>query len=173
MISRLRGTLIESSFTEALIECAGVGYSVNIPLCTYDKLPQPGNEAVLHTVLIVREDDMSLYGFLSRSDLEMFRQLLAALLRAGNHDPFSCQRLFFSPCTRISKRTDLPDHKDGRRLDALTHTFFRKCLQGCADHSLGRKGSVHQKCRRRLRFHSRTQKPFTDPRRIRNTHQKN
>ena len=76
MISRLRGTLIESSFTEALIECAGVGYSVNIPLCTYDKLPQPGNEAVLHTVLIVREDDMSLYGFLSRSDLEMFRQLL-------------------------------------------------------------------------------------------------
>ena len=103
----------------------------------------------------------------------MFRQLLAALLRAGNHDPFSYQRLFFSPCTCISKRTDLPDHKDGRRLDALTHTLFRKCLQGCADHSLGRKGSVQQKCRRRLRFHSRIQKPLTDPRRIRNTHQKN
>lgn len=75
MISRLRGTLIESSFTEALIECAGVGYSVNIPLCTYDKLPQPGNEAVLHTVLIVREDDMSLYGFATQRELKIFRLL--------------------------------------------------------------------------------------------------
>lgn len=75
MISRLRGTLIESSFTEALIECAGVGYSVNIPLCTYDKLPQPGNEAVLHTVLIVREDDMSLYGFATPRELKIFRLL--------------------------------------------------------------------------------------------------
>ena len=75
MISRLRGILIESSFTEALIECAGVGYSVNIPLCTYDKLPPPGNEAVLHTVLLVREDDMSLYGFATQRELKIFRLL--------------------------------------------------------------------------------------------------
>ena len=46
MITRLRGTLIESSFTEAVIECAGVGYSINIPLCNYDKLPQPGADLV-------------------------------------------------------------------------------------------------------------------------------
>ena len=75
MIARLRGTLIESTFTEALIECAGVGYSVNIPLCTYDKLPQPGNEAVLHTVLVVREDDMSLYGFDTPRELKIFSLL--------------------------------------------------------------------------------------------------
>ncbi len=75
MISRLRGTLIESTFTEALIECSGVGYSVNIPLCTYDKLPQPGNEAVLHTVLVVREDDMSLYGFATKRELKIFSLL--------------------------------------------------------------------------------------------------
>lgn len=75
MIARLRGTLIESTFTEALIECAGVGYSVNIPLCTYDKLPQPGNEAVLHTVLVVREDDMSLYGFATARELKIFSLL--------------------------------------------------------------------------------------------------
>ncbi len=75
MISRLRGTLIESTFTEAVIECAGVGYSVNIPLCTYDKLPQPGGEAVLHTVLVVREDDMSLYGFATKRELKIFSLL--------------------------------------------------------------------------------------------------
>ena len=63
MISRLRGTLAEASFTEALVECAGVGYSVSIPICTYDKLPKVGEEVTLHTVLVVREDDMSLYGF--------------------------------------------------------------------------------------------------------------
>ena len=75
MITRLRGTLIESSFTEAVIECAGVGYSVNIPLCTYDKLPQPGAEVILHTVLIVREDDMSLYGFATKRELKIFTLL--------------------------------------------------------------------------------------------------
>ena len=41
MIARLRGTLIDASYTEALVECAGVGYAVNIPLCTFEKLPLP------------------------------------------------------------------------------------------------------------------------------------
>ena len=173
MISYVKGILAEKAKDRIVVESGMMGIGIFVPMSVLEVLPPLGEEVKIYTHLQVREDDMSLYGFLSRSDLEMFRQLLAALLRAGNHDPFSCQRLFFSPCTRISKRTDLPDHKDGRRLDALTHTLFWKCLQGCADHSLGRKGSVHQKCRRRLRFHSRIQKPLTDPRRIRNTHQKN
>lgn len=75
MISRLRGTLIESTFTDALVECAGVGYHVNIPLCTYDTLPKPGGETVLHTVLVVREDDMSLYGFATKRELQIFQLL--------------------------------------------------------------------------------------------------
>ena len=75
MISRLRGTLIEASFTEATVECAGVGYRVNIPICTYDKLPKPGAEAILHTILVVREDDMSLYGFASKRELKIFQLL--------------------------------------------------------------------------------------------------
>ena len=75
MISRLRGTLAEASFTEALVECAGVGYSVFIPICTYDKLPKVGEEVTLHTVLVVREDDMSLYGFASKRELKIFNLL--------------------------------------------------------------------------------------------------
>lgn len=75
MISRLRGTLIEASFTEAVIECAGVGYHVNIPLCTFDTLPKPGGEVIIHTVLIVREDDMSLYGFATKRELKIFQLL--------------------------------------------------------------------------------------------------
>lgn len=75
MIARLRGILVSASYTEALVECAGVGYSVNIPLCTFEKLPLPGNEVILQTTLIVREDDMSLYGFATKNELQIFRLL--------------------------------------------------------------------------------------------------
>lgn len=75
MIARLRGTLIDASYTEALVECAGVGYAVNIPLCTFEKLPLPGSEVILQTILIVREDDMSLYGFATKQELKLFRLL--------------------------------------------------------------------------------------------------
>lgn len=75
MIARLRGTLIDASYTEALVECAGVGYAVNIPLCTFEKLPLPGKEVILQTTLIVREDDMSLYGFATKQELQIFRLL--------------------------------------------------------------------------------------------------
>lgn len=76
MIAHLNGKLLESSYTEAVIECGGVGYSVNIPLCTFEKLPAPGKEAALHTMLIVREDDMSLYGFATKRELQIFRLLI-------------------------------------------------------------------------------------------------
>jgi len=75
MIARLRGTLIEASYTEAVVECAGVGYAVNIPLCTFEKLPRPGGEVTLNTVLFVREDDMSLYGFATMPELRLFKLL--------------------------------------------------------------------------------------------------
>ena len=72
MIARLRGILIDASYTEALVECAGVGYAVNIPLCTFEKLPLPGKEVILQTILIVREDDMSLFGFATKQELQIF-----------------------------------------------------------------------------------------------------
>ena len=44
MIARLTGILAESSYTQCIIDVHGVGYEVAIPLSTFDKLPQPGNE---------------------------------------------------------------------------------------------------------------------------------
>ncbi len=75
MIARIRGTLIESSFTEAVIEAAGVGYRIFIPICTYDKLPPVGGEAVLLTEQVVREDSMTLYGFATKREIQIFRLL--------------------------------------------------------------------------------------------------
>lgn len=76
MIGRIRGTLIEKSPAQALVECAGLGYEVDIPYTTFFNLPETGDELVLHTHFVVREDAQSLYGFSSRLDRDLFRLLI-------------------------------------------------------------------------------------------------
>lgn len=76
MIGRIRGVLIEKSPGQALVECAGLGYEVDIPLTTFFSLPEPGDEVVLHTHFAVREDHQSLFGFSARFDRDLFRQLI-------------------------------------------------------------------------------------------------
>lgn len=76
MISFLRGTLVESLPTQAVIEVAGVGYEVLISLATYDKLPAPPAEVKLLTHLQVREDAHILYGFATSEERDLFRLLV-------------------------------------------------------------------------------------------------
>lgn len=76
MIGRIRGILIEKSPAQALVECAGLGYEVDIPYTTFFNLPETGDELVLHTHFVVREDAQSLYGFSSRLDRDLFRLLI-------------------------------------------------------------------------------------------------
>ena len=61
MIAYLKGMLAEKEPTRVVIEAAGVGYEVLIPLSTYDKLPREGSEAKLLTAHCVREDDEGWY----------------------------------------------------------------------------------------------------------------
>jgi Holliday junction DNA helicase RuvA len=76
MISFLRGTLVEALPTQAVIEAAGIGYEVLIPLSTYDKLPAPPAEVKLLTHLQVREDAHILYGFATPEERDLFRLLV-------------------------------------------------------------------------------------------------
>jgi len=76
MISFLRGTVVELLPMRLIIEAAGVGYDVHIPLSTYDKLPQPGNEAKILTHLVVREDAHILYGFATPEERDLFLLLV-------------------------------------------------------------------------------------------------
>lgn len=76
MIGRLRGKLLEKQAPHVLIDVQGVGYEVEVPLTTYFQLPALGDEAVLHTHLIVREDAHILYGFAAESDRALFRDLI-------------------------------------------------------------------------------------------------
>lgn len=72
MIARIRGILLESNFTEIVVDVHGVGYLLSIPMSTFDKLPQPGGEVDLFVITNVREDAISLFGFASRDEKQMF-----------------------------------------------------------------------------------------------------
>ncbi|MDR0534198.1 MAG: Holliday junction branch migration protein RuvA [Verrucomicrobiales bacterium] len=72
MIAFLRGKLIESMPTRAILDINGVGYEVLIPVSTFEKLPLPPAEVALKTVLVVREDAHLLYGFYSREEKDLF-----------------------------------------------------------------------------------------------------
>jgi len=76
MIGRLRGELIQKLPNLALVECAGVGYSAAISLSTYGLLPEAGSTVVLHTELLVRENEISLLGFSSTQERELYRMLV-------------------------------------------------------------------------------------------------
>ena len=75
MIAYIRGTLVEKGPTQAVIDAAGVGYELLIPVSTYEKLPRTGSEAKLLAYHCVREDDELLFGFATADEKEMFAKL--------------------------------------------------------------------------------------------------
>ena len=76
MIASLSGILIESSCSGCVIECAGVGYEVLIPVSTFEHLPHPGEQVRLLIHTQVREDAITLFGFFSAEEKELFRKLI-------------------------------------------------------------------------------------------------
>lgn len=77
MIALLTGTLRTKSPTEVLIEVNGVGYAVNIPLSTFEKLGDLNSKTTLFTYLHVREDALQLFGFASDAERTLFRELIS------------------------------------------------------------------------------------------------
>lgn len=76
MIGQLRGTLLAKNPPEILVEVAGVGYEVQVPMSTLYELPDLGREVLLHTHFVVREDAQLLYGFHDLKSKSMFRSLI-------------------------------------------------------------------------------------------------
>jgi Holliday junction DNA helicase RuvA len=75
MIAYVKGILAEKSFDRVIVEAAGVGYELFIPVSTFDKLPREGEEVKLLTWHCVREDDEILFGFATSPEREMFLKL--------------------------------------------------------------------------------------------------
>ena len=76
MIHHLRGKLVEKNPTHVIVECGGVGYFINISLNTFSKLPEQENISIF-THLQIKEDSHTLYGFVEKSEREIFRLLLS------------------------------------------------------------------------------------------------
>ena len=79
MISYVKGALAEKSGDRIVVEAGPVGLGIYVPLSVLEVLPPLGEEVKIYTYLQVREDDLSLYGFLNRQDLDMFRRLIGVL----------------------------------------------------------------------------------------------
>ncbi|MDP2569919.1 Holliday junction branch migration protein RuvA [Photobacterium damselae subsp. piscicida] len=78
MIGRLRGTVLEKQPPEVLLEVGGIGYEVQMPMSCFYELPEVGQEAIIFTHFVVREDAQLLYGFNKKSERELFREVIKA-----------------------------------------------------------------------------------------------
>ncbi|GEM85136.1 MAG: Holliday junction ATP-dependent DNA helicase RuvA [Meiothermus sp.] len=76
MIRYLKGTVLKKSQSSAVLLVGGVGLEASCPASTLAQLSE-GQDAVLHTKLVVREDDLSLFGFSDERSLELFELLLS------------------------------------------------------------------------------------------------
>ena len=76
MYAYLKGTLEEITEDNIVVEVGNIGYNVKVSTTTADLLPPLGNEVKIYTYTLVREDTFSLYGFLTRDDLEIFKKLI-------------------------------------------------------------------------------------------------
>src|SRR5260370_39920831 len=77
MIAHLRGKLIAKQPNQAIVEAAGVGYELNITVPTFSELPALGAEVALFVHTHVREDALSLFGFLRAQDKQLFEKLIS------------------------------------------------------------------------------------------------
>ncbi|WP_016988048.1 Holliday junction branch migration protein RuvA [Flavobacterium sp. ACAM 123] len=76
MIAHLQGKLVEKTPTHVIIDCGGVGYHVNISLHTYSLLPD-ADFVKLFTHVQIKEDAHTLFGFIEKSEREIFKMLLS------------------------------------------------------------------------------------------------
>ena len=79
MIGRIRGTLLRRELDRVeVLTAGGVGYDIEIPRSVFERLPKEGEEVELRTVQVVREDSITLYGFLDGAERNVFARLLTA-----------------------------------------------------------------------------------------------
>ena len=76
MITQIRGRLVEKNPTYVVVDCSGVGYLLHVSLQTFSSLPNEENIR-LYTHLSIREDAHTLYGFITKSEREVFKLLIS------------------------------------------------------------------------------------------------
>lgn len=77
MIAYVKGTVADISADNAVIDVNGIGYNIRISATTAEILPGIGQDVKMYTYTLVREDAFQLFGFLSRDDLDIFKQCIS------------------------------------------------------------------------------------------------
>jgi Holliday junction DNA helicase RuvA len=77
MIARIFGTLISKSVQQVVVDTQGVGYRIVVPLTTFYDLPEEGELVTLHIYTHVKEDAISLFGFLTPGEREIFQVMIS------------------------------------------------------------------------------------------------
>ena len=85
MYAYIKGTLEEKSTDSIVVETAGIGYKIYVSEHTMQKLGEIGEKVKIYTHYHVREDNISLYGFLSNEELKMFELLLRSKWNRSQH----------------------------------------------------------------------------------------
>ena len=83
MIAYLKGTVLEASPLELILDVQGVGYTIQIPITTAEKIPPVGQNCELYIHSVYREDSASLYGFVTKSDRDFFRLIIEKVSGIG------------------------------------------------------------------------------------------
>ena len=108
MIYSVSGRLISKAPDEAVIEAGGIGYRIAIPTCVYGSLPEIGENALLYTQFVVKEDAFELYGFETLEQKMLFKTLTSV---SGVGTKIGLAVLSVSPPERISLAIASGDHK--------------------------------------------------------------
>lgn len=77
MIARISGKLVQKKPSQVVVDVNGVGYGLSVTLATFYSLPELGGQVTLHVHTIVREDAITLYGFLAMGEREVFERLIS------------------------------------------------------------------------------------------------
>ena len=77
MIHHIKGVITHKEINYVVVETNGLGYLINIPLSTYDNLANINGEVTLFIHPIIREDDISLYGFLTNDERQIFNLVIS------------------------------------------------------------------------------------------------
>jgi Holliday junction DNA helicase RuvA len=76
MIGRITGILEYKKAPDILIDVNGIGYEIQMPITSICELPEIGESVIIHTHLMIKEDSNTLFGFVNKSEREMFRELI-------------------------------------------------------------------------------------------------
>jgi holliday junction DNA helicase RuvA len=125
MIAHIQGQLQEKQPSKVVVKVHGIGFFLSIPVPTYETLPRVGEEVRLYTHLHVREDALTLFGFATLQERELFLDLLSV---SGIGPRLALTVLSSAPVTELYRYLAEGDNTSLERVPGLGKKTVQKLL---------------------------------------------